>query len=46
MNRNWALYPVTAIKKEHSGLQEAFEWLANNIDKSFAPVKTVEVKGI
>ncbi len=27
MDRVWGLYSTTAIKKEHSGLQEAFQWL-------------------
>jgi len=33
LQRNWAIYPVTAIKDhESSGLVPAMEWLVDNID--------------
>lgn len=30
--RQWAVYPVTAIKKDSSGLSEAFEWLVSSLN--------------
>ena len=32
LKRNWAIFPVTAIKEKDSGLGEALEWLVMNID--------------
>jgi hypothetical protein len=32
MKRNWAIFPVTAIKEKNSGLTEALEWLVDNIE--------------
>ena len=43
-NRNWAIYPVTAIKDQaDSGLPVAMEWLIDNIQSTQYPVVKVQV---
>lgn len=32
LKRNWAIFPITAIKETSNGLPEAMEWLVMNID--------------
>lgn len=32
LKRNWAIFPVTAIKESNNGLHEAMEWLVININ--------------
>lgn len=44
MKRNWAIYPVTAIKDhEGSGLVSAMEWLIDNINHVDGPKVKIEV---
>ena len=43
MKRNWAIFPVCAIKEEGSNLAPAMEWLINNIDDVFHPKKTIKI---
>lgn len=44
LKRNWAIYPVTAIKDhEGSGLVSAMEWLINNINHVEGPKVKIEV---
>lgn len=38
LGRNWAIYPVTAIKEQkESGLPAAMEWLIDNIQHTEGP---------
>lgn len=44
LHRNWAIYPVTAIKEhDTSGLIPAMEWLIENIDHTEHPKVTLNV---
>ncbi len=43
MKRNWAIFPVTAIKENNSGLAEALEWLVNNIEHVAHYTKKINV---
>lgn len=44
LQRNWAIYPVTAIKDhETSGLVPAMEWLVDNIDLLDGPRVKIQV---
>lgn len=44
MKRNWAIYPVTAIKDhENSGLVPAMEWLIDNVNHVEGPKVKIEV---
>jgi ADP-ribosylation factor 1/2 len=44
LKRNWAIYPITAIKEHaESGLPAAMEWLIENIEHTHYPKVTVEV---
>lgn len=42
MKRNWAIYPVTAIKEEENNLDKAMQWLIDNIDDTMRPKKIVK----
>jgi hypothetical protein len=44
LKRNWAIYPVTAIKDhESSGLVPAMEWLIENVNQVEGPKVKIEV---
>lgn len=44
LKRNWAIYPVTAIKEHsESGLAQAMEWLIHNIDDTEYPKVKINV---
>ena len=44
MKRNWAVYPVTAVRPlSESGLGEAMEWLVNNIAEPLQPKVRINV---
>lgn len=43
MKRNWAVYPVCAIKDESHNLPAAMEWLINNIDDIKNPKKVINM---
>ncbi len=44
LKRNWAIYPVTAIKDhENSGLVAAMEWLIDNVNHLEGPKVKIEV---
>jgi hypothetical protein len=44
IKRNWAIYPVTAIKEHgESGLPAAMEWLIDNIENLEFPKVKIEV---
>jgi GTPase SAR1 family protein len=45
LTRNWAIYPITAIKKDNNGLNEAFEWLVQNINSSKLELKEAHSMG-
>ena len=43
LKRNWAIYPVCAIKEEGNNLGAAMEWLIQNIDDINNPKKVIEM---
>ena len=44
MKRNWAIYPITAVKEQkESGLPAAMEWLISNIEDTEHPKVKVQV---
>ena len=43
MKRNWAIFPVCAIKEEGNNLDAAMQWLINNIDDVEHPKKNIKV---
>lgn len=43
IKRNWAVYPVCAIKQEANNLDKAMEWLINNINDIKNPKKVIDM---
>ena len=43
MKRNWAIFPVCAIKEQGNNLNSAMEWLIENIDDVDHPKKTIKM---
>lgn len=43
LKRNWAIFPVCAIKEQGNNLDEAMKWLIDNVDDVEHPKKTVKV---
>ena len=43
MKRNWAVFPVCAIKDDSKNLAAAMQWLIDNIDDVKNPKKIVHV---
>lgn len=43
LKRNWAIYPVCAIKEEGNNLGAAMEWLIQNIDDIKNPKKVIQM---
>lgn len=45
LKRNWAIYPVCAIKTQDKNLAAAMEWLITNINDVSHPKKVVQIGG-
>ena len=43
MKRNWAIFPVCAIKDEGHNLDAAMEWMISNINDISHPKKVVKI---
>lgn len=43
MKRNWAVFPVCAIKDDSKNLGAAMEWLIDNIDDVKNPKKVINM---
>lgn len=41
--RNWAIFPTTAVNERNSGLEEAMQWLIDNIDHTEKPIRRFSV---
>ena len=42
LDRNWAIFPICGIKQKGSNLEEAMEWLVENLNKNESRKKTVK----